>query len=128
MIKIDFTENDIKPLKYERYHHPHPRVLCPMEALLLKSLGLAHKDIANLTGVCPNTLRTYLGEYHIGGLDKLKEINFYQPKSELKQHQKSLEEYFKKNPVASINEASAKITEITGIKRSPTRVREFVKS
>ena len=61
-------------------------------------------------------------------MNKLKEINFYQPKSELNQHQKSLEEYFQKNPVASINEAMSKIQDLTGIKRSPTRVREFLKS
>jgi len=40
MIKINFTETDITQLKYERYHHPHPRVQRKMEALLLKSHGL----------------------------------------------------------------------------------------
>ena len=128
MIKINFSETDIEQLKHERYHHPHPRVQRKMEALLLKSQGLAHKDIAFLTGVCLNTLRTYLREYQIGGVDQLKEINFYQPESELKQHSSTLEDYFQTNPVASINEACAKIEEITGIKRSPTRVREFLKS
>lgn len=129
MIKINFTETEINQLKYERYHHPHPRVQRKMEALLLKSQGqLAHKDIAFLTGVCPNTLRTYLREYQIGGINRLKKINFYQPKSELKQYHKSLEDYFQKNPVASINEAASKIEELTGIKRSPTRIRQFLKS
>jgi transposase len=94
----------------------------------LKSQGLAHKDIAKLTGVCSNTLHTYLQYYQIGGINKFKEIHFYQAKSELKQHQKSLEEYFKTNPVASINEASAKIEELMGIKRSLTKVREFLYS
>ena len=26
MIAIDFTEEDIEALDYERYHHPHPKV------------------------------------------------------------------------------------------------------
>jgi hypothetical protein len=26
MIKIKFTETDIDQLKFEGYHHPHPRV------------------------------------------------------------------------------------------------------
>ena len=26
MIKIEFTEEEIKALNHERYHHPHPRV------------------------------------------------------------------------------------------------------
>jgi transposase len=128
MIKIHFTKKDIAQLKYERYHHPHPRVQRKMEALLLKSHGLAHHQIAELTGVCPNTLRTYLREYKINCIDKLKKINFYQPKSELSQHQPSLEEDFRQNPVASINEAISKIKDLTAIQRSPTRVREFLKS
>lgn len=128
MIKINFTETDITQLKYERYHHTQKRVQRKMEALLLKSHGLAHKEIAKLTGVCPNTLRTYLQDYQTGGIDKLKKINFYQPQSELTQYKQSLEEYFRQNPVASINEASSKIEELTGIKRSPTRVHEFFKS
>ena len=73
-------------------------------------------------------MRNYLQDYQTGGIDKLKEINFYQPKSELTQYQQSLEEYFRQNPVASINEASSKIEALTGIARSPTRVREFFKS
>ena len=36
MIAIDFTEEDIEALDYERYHHPHPRVQRKMEALWLK--------------------------------------------------------------------------------------------
>ena len=128
MIKINLTESEIEQLRYERYHHPHPRVQRKMEALLLKSKDISHKDIAELTGICPNTLRSYLKDYQNGGIDNLKQINFFSPKSELEQHSKSLEEYFKQNPVASINEASAKIEELTGIKRSPTRVRKFLKS
>ncbi|MDM8568368.1 IS630 family transposase, partial [Thiotrichales bacterium HSG1] len=128
MIKINFTESEIEQLKYERYHHPHPCVQRKMEALLLKSKNISHKDIAELTGICPNTLRSYLKEYQNGGIDNLKQINFFRPKSELEQHRKSIEKYFKQNPVANINEASAKIEEITGIKRSPTRVRKFLKS
>jgi transposase len=95
---------------------------------LLKSHKIPHKKIAKLTGICSNTLRSYLKDYQVGGIEKLKEINFYQPKSELIKYQKSLEEYFRKNPVASINEASSKIEELTGIKRSPTRVRKFFKA
>jgi len=39
----------------------------------------------------------------------------------------SLEEYFRVNPPASIKEAQSEIEELTGIKRSETQVREFLK-
>ena len=39
----------------------------------------------------------------------------------------SLEQYFKEHPPRTTSEAQAAIERITGIKRSPTQVREFMK-
>ena len=35
MIRIEFSEEEIKALDYERYHHPHPKVQKRMEVLYL---------------------------------------------------------------------------------------------
>jgi len=128
MIKIEFTEEEMQALDYERYNHIHPRVLRKMEALWLKSQGLSHKEICRLTGISLNTLRNYLQAYQQGGIEALKKINFHQPESELSQHTTTIEEYFREHPPASVKEAMAKIKELTGIKRSENRVREFLKS
>lgn len=127
MIKIEFTQLDKQELNYQRYHHPHPRVQIKMEALWLKSLGLSHKEIVRLTGISPNTLRQYLYDYLEGGIEKLKEINFNRPTSKLTKNKQKIEDYFRNNPPANINEAINKIEEITGIRRSPTQVRLFLK-
>ncbi|RAM48083.1 MAG: IS630 family transposase, partial [Hapalosiphonaceae cyanobacterium JJU2] len=128
MIKIEFTPQDMQALNYERYHHPHPRVQIKMEALWLKSQGLPHQEIVRLTGISPNTLRSYLHDYLEGGIEKLKEINFNRPTSKLIEHKQKIEDYFRTKPPANINEAINKIEELTGIKRSPTQVRLFLKS
>jgi transposase len=128
MIQIQFSEDDIKALDYERYNHPHPRVQRKMEALWLKSQGLSHREIAKLTGVCQNTLTQYLREYKEGGIEKLKEINFYRPQSDLVDYKSKIEDYFRHHPPASIKEAMGKIEELTGIKRSETQIRKFLKS
>lgn len=128
MLTIEFTEAEKQALNYERFHHPHPRVQRKMEALWLKSQGLSHKDIAKLTGISPNTLRSYLRAYQSGGRENLKQINFYRPKSELMTQVETLETYFRQLPPTSIREAAAKIEELTGIKRRPTQVRQFLKS
>jgi len=128
MIKINFTEEEKAALHHERFNHPHPRVQLKMEALYLKSQGLAHKEITHLTGIDENTLRTYLTQYLEGGIERLKEINFYRPTTKLVEYKDSIENYFRENPPATINEAIAKIEELTGIKRSPTQVRKFLKS
>ena len=127
MIKIEFTEEDMKALDYERYHHPHPRVQRRMEALWLKSQNVSHKQIRKFTGISSNT-HCYLRKYLEYGIEGLKEVNFYQPQSELRQHTTTIEAYFREHPPASVKEAMAKIEELTEIKRSENRVREFLKS
>lgn len=128
MITIEFTEAQKQTLHYQRFHHPHPRVQKKMEALWLKSQKLPHREITKLTGISANTLRSYLRDYQLGGVEKLKEVNFYRPQSELVNHVQTLEAYFRECPPASINEAIATIESLTGIKRSPTQVRLFLKS
>lgn len=51
MLHLFFTEEAIRALHYERYHYPDPRVQVKMEVLWLKSQGIAHQEIARLTGV-----------------------------------------------------------------------------
>jgi transposase len=126
MIQIAFTEEAIAQLHYERYHHPHPRVQQRMEALLLKAKGLPHHTIADCVGVCANTLRSYFTAYQAGGIDALKQNNFYQPTSALVAHQETLETYFRHHPPATIAEAAAVIERLTGIQRKPTQVRAFL--
>lgn len=99
-----------------------------MEALLLKSQGLPHEQICQVTGISANTLRKYLRNYLEGGSNKLKESNFYKQQSKLVEHKERLENYFRKHPPSNINEAMAKIGELTGIKRSLTQIRIFLKS
>jgi len=127
-IKLGFTKKTQEELNYERYNHPVPLVQRRMEALWLKSHKLQHTQIAKLTGVSENTMREYFRLYEEGGIDKLKEINFYRPESELNAHIISLEAHFKANPPATIKEAQKEIETLTGIKRSETQVREFLKT
>ncbi len=127
MIRIEFSEDDIKKLQYERYHHPHPKVQIKMEAVYLKSKNVAHKEICRIMGISKNTLIRYLREYKDGGIDRLKELKFYQPQSILIDHKETIEEYFMEHPPSTVNEAVEKIAELTGIVRKPTQVRNFLK-
>lgn len=127
MLKLEFAEETIEKLRYERYHHPHPRVQRKMSVLYLKAQGIAHKDIKRLERISENTLLGYLREYQEGGVERLKEVRFHSPVSDLKRHGATLEAYFREHPPASVKEAAAKIEELTGVKRSTERVRVFMR-
>jgi len=55
----------------------------------------------------------------------IKKVKFDQPQSELEAHTPTVEDYFRQHPPASIKEATAKIEQLTGIRCSPTQVRNL---
>jgi len=128
MLHISISESEISLLREARYHHPHPRVMLRMDVLLLKALGFSNEDICRITGVCGNTMREYWKQYEEGGIERLKEVRFNKPVSPLAAFSGTIEQYFSEHPPTSISEASAKIEELTGIKRGETQTRKFLKS
>jgi transposase len=126
MIKIEFSTDEVEQLHHERRYHPHPRVRQRMEALYLKALGYPHQEIGEIMQISQKTLRGYLRRYQEGGMDALKSMNFYQPKSTLVAHLEILKAEFKTRPPKTINEAVKRIEDLTGIRRSPTQVRKFL--
>lgn len=126
-IQLHLTPEILKEIHYHRYNHLAPLVQRRMEALWLKGHGLAHAQIAELVGVAENTIRDYFELFQQGGVEKLKELNYYVPESKLNTHVTSLEAHFREHPPASIKEAQSEIEMITGIKRSETQIAEFLK-
>jgi len=126
-MQLKFTPDTLSILNDERYSHPVPIVQRRMEALWLKSHNLPHSQIAALVGVCENTLRDYFELYQEGGIEGLKTVRFHRPGSELDAHITSLEAYFKEHPPATIKKAQHDIETLTGIRRSRTQVRVFLK-
>jgi transposase len=127
MIRIQFTDEEIKQLHYERRYHEHPRVRQRMEAVYLKALGYQHQEIGSVMQIAQKTLRSYLRMYQEGGIEALKVLNFYQPVSELVEHRNEIKAAFEEQPPKSINEAIERIEKLTGLRRSPTQVRQFLK-
>ena len=127
MLHLSFTEEEIQELDYQRNHHPHPRVQRKMEALLLNARGLPHHQIARCVGICENTLRSYLQQYQTGGIEELKRLQFHRPSSQLETYHDTLEAYFREHPPTTLAEAIERIEHLTGLRRSPTQVRIFLK-
>jgi transposase len=98
-----------------------------MEIVYWRSQKLENNQIQHLCGISKATFYRYLHEYQAGGVEKLKELNFHRPESQLVDHKRTLEEYFRAHPPATSAEAAARIEELSGIKGGPTQTREFLK-
>lgn len=128
MFRIEFTEEQVEQLRQARFAHPHPRVQKKMEALLLKSEGLAHARIAKLLGICENTLRASFRAFLDGGIERLKEIRWTGPTSEWSPLGQRIKDDFEANPPATLQEAQQRIEQLTGIRRGRSQVHQFLKS
>lgn len=125
--RLEFLPEDITVFKDERFSHPIPLVQRRMEALWLKSNNLPHAQIANIVDISDNTLTDYLRLYRDKGVEGLRTVHYNKPQSELCNHITTLEKYFREHPPATIKQAQHAIETITGIKRSETQVRAFLK-
>ena len=125
--QLAFSPEVKEELHYQRYHHLAALVQRRMEALWLKAHDLAHGQIAQLVGVSENTIREYFELYEQGGVERLKELNYYRPQSQLTDHSVSLEAHFREHPPTRIKQAQSELEAITLVKRSETQVREFFK-
>jgi transposase len=72
-------------------------------------------------------LGAYLKLYQAGGMEALKQLNFYRPQSRLSEQRETLEAHLRAHPPHTVNEAIAVIEALTGIRRSPTQIRVFLK-
>jgi transposase len=127
MRAVKFSEADLEMIAYERYHYPDPRVQRKMEVLWLLHHGEKHERIATLAGVSLRTVQRYLTDYLEGGLQRLRVCPTKPSASLLAAHRSSLEELFRKQPPRSVKEARHVIEQQTGIRRSLTQVRHFLK-
>ena len=71
MIHLTCTEDEIEALRYEHFHHPHPRVQMKMAAVHLTALGLSRSVVAQVVGCSETTVRSYLKAYQGGGIEAL---------------------------------------------------------
>lgn len=129
MINIDLLNSDqTVELRELALNHPHHFVRRKGLSVLLKSQGLATSKISFVVGVCENTVRSYLHDYLDGGIQKLTEVNFYQPQSELKSFDEQVKAHFREKPVPTIKQACAEIAQLAGVSIKPTQMRKYVKS
>lgn len=127
MLHINFTDEEIETLQYERYHYPDPKVQKKFEVMYLKSQNLSHEIIAQLAGVSSRTVQRYLNDYLAGGSERLKQNQYLGQPSALNAHAETLKDYFAKNPPATVAQARQAIEELTGLRRSLNQIRKFLK-
>lgn len=126
--KCQIKEADLATAKYEMFNNVDPLVQKRMMCLRMRSAELEYSVISSVLGCCVNTVYNYMKLYKEGGIDALRGTNYHHPESALKAHQPTVESSFRAAPPLSVKEAAARIELLTGVKRSPNRVRIFMRN
>ena len=128
MDQVEYSTAEREAFQYWRFHHRNPQVQRKMEVLYLKSQGVATAEVCRLCGISPSTYARYRRAYRSGGMAKLQEVRGVHRPSELTDYRVLLTEEFRQRPPANVAEAAQRIEQLTGLKRGPTQVRQFLKS
>lgn len=127
MSAIEFTDEEVEQLAFERFQHPHPRVQRKMEAVYLKAKGLSHKEVCELCGISRTTLWYWLRDFLESGVAGLKRWESGGSTCQLDEHTDAICDHLTQHPPHTIAEARQAIEELTGIRRSETQVREYLR-
>lgn len=128
MAAIKVEQQILEQIDRERYTHPLPMVQKRLHAIYLRINGKKYREIAEIVGCSEASVGNWIRIFRQHGLKEIKKVDMARPQSKLSLHKQTIEEYFRKNPPASIREAIVKIKELTGLERSERVVRDYLKS
>jgi transposase len=96
-------------------------------SVLLLTENISEETISRLVGVSGRQIRNYKKTYEKQGNSALIIDTRHRPLSDLEVHRVVIHENLIAQPVATVAEACERIQALTGIKRSPTQVRHFMR-
>jgi transposase len=123
---IVLTEDEQRAVNGERDSHPEAHVRRKMLVLWLLHCALTREKAAEIAGLSRATVQRYVAAYRSGGLDGLRRWGVRGPASDLVAHTNAIRETLTNRPVRTVTEAAEQIEQLTGLKRGPTQVRQFL--
>jgi len=126
-LRIHLTEEQQRIVNEDRCSHPNARVREKMLVLWLLHKGTTRQKAAEIVGIGRATVQRYVAAFRDGGLDGLRQWNVHRPVSEMAAFRDLIRESFEKQPVRTVAEACDRIFQLTGLRRGPSQVRQFLK-
>lgn len=126
-LHIELSEAEQRVVSAER-ENPAKHVRRKMLVLWSLHCGLKREQAAWVAEVGLATVERYVAAYRDGGLDGLRQWNVHGPVSELAAYRDVIQAAFEQQPATTVAEACDRIHRLTGLRRGPTQVRQFLKA
>ena len=125
--KPNISKKDLKFISKRRNDHPDKKIRLRLYILWFTTQCDSASQIAKFVGASVRHVFNVIEMYRTNGLRCVMEINYFKQVSKLEGFSDLIREEFEKNPPASVNEARIRIKELTGIRRSLTQIKVFMK-
>jgi len=125
--RVQLTEEQQRIVNEERVSHPDLRVREKMLVLWLLHCGATREKAAQIAGVSRATVQRHVAAFRTGGLDGLRRCDHHRPLSEMAAYRDLIRASFEERPACTIAEACDRIFQLTGLRRGPSQVRQFLK-
>ena len=83
MYRTELSAAELSQLQDLQQNHIHPHIRRRALVLLLRHEKLPNDKISSITGICENTITDYVQLYQEGGIERLTELHFRKPVSQL---------------------------------------------
>jgi transposase len=125
--RVQLTEDQQRIVNEERTAHPDLHVREKMLVLWLLHCGTTRQKAAEIVGIGRATVQRYVAAFREGGLDGLRRCNRHRPVSAMAAYRDVIRRSFEERPARTIAEACDRIFQLTGLRRGPSQVRQFLK-
>ena len=125
-LRIQLTPEQQQIVNEDRSSHPNLAIREKMLVLWLLHTGITRRKAAEIVGVGRATVQRYVVAFRVGGLDALRRCNHNRPVSEMAAYRDLIRESFENQPAHTVAEAAERIFQLTGLRRGPSQVREFL--
>jgi transposase len=127
MPSINLSQEEIRVLKNERYTYGNMQIQKRLNSVyLMATTELNDIQIAQVSGCHRNILPVWRDKCLYEGLSSLYVNAYREPESLLEEYSDLILSHLDKYPVQSVNQAVVVIEDLTGIKRCPTQIRQFL--
>jgi transposase len=128
LTNFELSSEELEKLNTERYHYPCPLVQKRLHCLYLKaSSGVSNEKIGILMDAHRNSISEWVHIYQQGGYKAIVHVGYGTNQSILENQAPSITELFTTRPPRSLGEAVLQVKELTGIERSTSCLRSFMK-
>src|SRR3990172_10309388 len=127
MKQINFAPEQIEQLTRESIYDSHPIVRRRCLALLLKAHGHTRAQVATILAINVSSVRVYFDLFLEEGIAALKRLNYHGKRNALQEREEDILAALEAKPPATVKEAQDTIKTTTGLHRSWTRVKEFLR-